>query len=143
MLLFRVYKPHLVSPEFTGFSGLMDTNMDTTGFIRFPFNFLKFFFGNDVVAPKNRSSTMAGDGHDGEMVVAVEAKIVYGAVAQFLEGKVSQFCILHSTAPLEFVIPYKIIDRLFPAQENSVSVKSTGQIDEHFPNPRMNRYAAL
>ena len=40
-------------------------------------------------------------------------------------------------------IPCKIIDRLSLAQEYSVGVKSTGQIDEHFPNPRMNRYAAL
>ncbi len=86
---------------------------------------------------------MAGDGHDGEVVVAGEAQIVYGAVAQVVEGKVSQFCLLHSTAPLEFVIPCKIIDRLSPAQEYSVGVKSTGQIDEHFPNPRMNRDAAL
>ena len=86
---------------------------------------------------------MAGDGHDGEMVVAGEAQIVYGTVAQVVEGKVSQFYLLHSTAPLEFVIPCKIIDRLPSAQENSVSMKSTGQIDEHFPNPRMNRYAAL
>jgi len=76
---------------------------------------------------------VAGDGHDGEVVVAGEAQIVYGAVAQVVEGKVSQFCLLHSTAPLEFVIPCKIIDRLSPAQEYSVGVKSTGQIDEHFP----------
>ena len=53
--------------------------MDTTGFIRFPFNFLEFFFGNDIVAPKNRSSTMAGDGHDGEMVVAGEANLCLDA----------------------------------------------------------------
>ena len=86
---------------------------------------------------------MAGDGHDGEVVVSAEAQIVYGTVAQVVEGKVSQFCLLHSTAPLEFVIPCKIIDRLSLAQEYSVGVKSTGQIDEHFPNPRMNRYATL
>ena len=98
--------------------------MDTSGFIGFPFNFLEFFFGNDIVAPKNRSSTMAGDGHDGEMVVAGEAKIVYGTVAQVLEGKVPQFYLLHSTAPLEFVIPCKIIDRLSLAQEYLVRVKS-------------------
>jgi len=55
LLLFRVYKLHLVSPKFTRFSGLMDTYMDTTGFFGFPFNFLEFFFGNDIVAPKNRS----------------------------------------------------------------------------------------
>ena len=48
---------------------------------------------------------MAGDGHDGEMVVAGEAQIVDGTVAQVLEGKVSQSCLLHGTAPLEFVIP--------------------------------------
>ena len=40
-------------------------------------------------------------------------------------------------------IPCKIIDRLSLAQEYSVGVKSTGQIEEHFPNPRVNRYAAL
>jgi len=34
--LLRVYKLHLGSPEFTRFSGLMDTYMDTTGFIWFP-----------------------------------------------------------------------------------------------------------
>ena len=60
---------------------------------------------------------MPGYGHDGKMVVAGEAQIVYGAVAQVVEGKVSQFCLLHSTAPLEFVIPCKIIDRLSLAQE--------------------------
>ena len=86
---------------------------------------------------------MAGDGHDGEVVVAGEAQIVYGAVAQVVEGKVSQFCLLHSTAPLEFVIPCKILDRPPPAQKNSVGVKSTGQIVKHFPNPRMNRDSAL
>ena len=63
---------------------------------------------------------MAGDGHDGEVVVAGEAQIVYGAVAQVVEGKVSQFCLLHSTAPLEFVIPCKILDRLSLAQKNSL-----------------------
>ena len=51
----------------------MDTYMDTYFFIRFPFNILEFFFGNDIVAPKNRSGSAAGDGHDGEMVVAGEA----------------------------------------------------------------------
>ena len=86
---------------------------------------------------------MAWDGHDGEVVVAGEAQIVYAAVVQVLEGKISQFCLLHSTAPLEFVIPCKIIDRLYLAQEYSVGVKSTGQIDEHFSNPRMNWDAAL
>ena len=86
---------------------------------------------------------MPGYGHDGEMVVAGQAQIVYGTVAQVVEGKVTQFYLLHSTAPLEFVIPCKIIDRLSLAQEYSVSVKSTGQIDEHFPNPRMNRDASL
>ena len=121
----------------------MDTYMDTYFLIGFPFNFLEFFFGNDIVAPKNWSGSVAGDGHDGEMVVAGEAQIVYGAVAQVVEGKVSQFCLLHSTAPLEFVIPCKIIDGLSIAQEYSVGVKSTGQIDEHFPHPRVNRYAAL
>ena len=65
----------------------MDTYMDTSGFIRFPFNFLEFFFGNYIIAPKNWSGAMAGDGHDGEMVVAGEAQIVYGAVAQVVEGK--------------------------------------------------------
>ena len=45
-------KPHLVSPEFTRFSGLMDTYMDTSGFIGFPFDFLEFFFCNDIIAPK-------------------------------------------------------------------------------------------
>ena len=75
----------------------MDTYMDTTGFFRFPFNILEFFFGNDIVALKYWSGFLAGDGHDGEMVVAGEAKIVYGTVAQVVEGKVSQFCLLHST----------------------------------------------
>ena len=74
----------------------MDTYMDTSGFIGFPFDFLEFFFCNDVVAPKNRSSTMAWDGHDSEMVVAGEAKIVYGTVAQVVEGKISQFYLLQS-----------------------------------------------
>jgi hypothetical protein len=74
---------------------------------------------------------LAGDGHDGEVVVFAEAQIVYGTVAQVLEGKVTQFYLLHSTAPLELVIPCKIIDRLSLAQEYPVSVKSTGQIDEH------------
>jgi len=77
------------------------------------------------------------------MVVAGEAQIVYGTVAQVVEGKISQFYLLYSTAPLEFVIPCKIFDRLSLAQEYPVSVKSTGQIDEHFPNPRMNWDAAL
>ena len=63
---------------------------------------------------------MAGDGHDGEVVVAGEAQIVYGAVAQVVEGKVTQSCLLHSTAPLEFVIPCKILDRLSLAQKNSL-----------------------
>ena len=52
MLLLRVYKLHLVSPEFTRFSGLMDTYMDTTGFFCFPFHSLEFFFGNDIIALK-------------------------------------------------------------------------------------------
>ena len=121
----------------------MDTYMDTYFLIGFPFNFLKLFFCNDIIAPKYWSGSVAGDGHDGEVVVAGEAQIVYGTVAQVVEGKVTQFYLLHSTAPLEFVIPCKIIDRLPPAQENSVRVKSTGQIDEHFPNPMVNRYAAL
>ena len=86
---------------------------------------------------------MAGDGHDGEVVVAGEAQIVYGAVAQVVEGKVTQSCLLHSTAPLEFVIPCKILDRLSLAQKNSVSVKFTGQIAEHFQNQRMNRDPSL
>ena len=30
----------------------MDTYMDTSGFIGFPFNFLEFFFFNDIIAPK-------------------------------------------------------------------------------------------
>ena len=46
-------------------------------------------------------------------------------------------------APLEFVIPCKILDRLSLAQKNSVSVKSTGQIAEHFQNQRMNRDPSL
>ena len=104
----------------------MDTYMDTTGFIGFPFNILEFFFGNDIVAPKNRSGSAAGDGHDGEMVVAGDAQVVDGTVAQVVKGKISQFYLLHSTAPLEFVIPCKIIDRLSLAQEYSVGVKSTG-----------------
>ena len=86
---------------------------------------------------------MAGDGHNGEMVVAREAQVVDGTVAQVLEGKVSQSCLLHGTAPLEFVIPCIILDRLSIAQEYSVRVKSPRQIDEHFPNPGVNRYAAL
>ena len=86
---------------------------------------------------------MAGDGHDGEMVVAGDAQVVDGTVAQVVEGKVSQSCLLHGTAPLEFVVPCKILNRLSPAQEYSVRVKSTGQIDEHFPNPRMNRDPSL
>ena len=97
----------------------MDTYMDTSGFIGFPFDFLEFFFCNDIIAPKYWSGSVAGDGHDGEVVVAGEAQIVYGAVAQVVEGKVSQFCLLHSTAPLEFVIPCKILDRLSLAQEYS------------------------
>ena len=56
----------------------MDTYMDTTGFFRFPFNIPEFFFGNDIVAPKNWSGSAAGDGHDGEMLVTGEAQIVYG-----------------------------------------------------------------
>ena len=83
----------------------MDTYMDTYFLIGFPFNFLKFFFGNDIVAPKNWSGSVPGDGHDGEVVVAGDAQIVYGTVAQVLEGKISQSHLLHSTAPLEFVIP--------------------------------------
>ena len=102
----------------------MDTYMDTTGFFRFPFNIPEFFFGNDIVAPKNWSGSAAGDGHNGEMVVAREAQVVDGTVAQVVEGKISQFYLLHSTAPLEFVIPCKIIDRLSLAQEYSVRVKS-------------------
>ena len=104
----------------------MDTYMDTTGLFRFPFNFLEFIFGNYIIAPKYWSGSPAGDGHDGEMVVTGEAQIVYGTVAQVVEGKISQFYLLHSTAPLEFVIPCKIIDRLSLAQEYSVGVKSTG-----------------
>ena len=84
----------------------MDTYMDTTGFICFPFHSLEFFFGNDIVAPKNWSGSAAGDGHDGEMVVSAEAQIVYGTVAQVVEGKVAQFSLLHSTAPLELVLPH-------------------------------------
>ena len=86
---------------------------------------------------------MAGDGHDGEVVVSAEAQIVYGTVAQVVEGKVTQSCLLYSTAPLEFVIPCKILVRLSLAHEYSVDVKSTGQIDEHFPNTRMNWDAAF
>ena len=59
----------------------MDTYMDTYFLIGFPFNFLKLFFCNDIVAPKNWSGSVPGDGHDGKMVVAGNAKIVYGAVA--------------------------------------------------------------
>ena len=77
------------------------------------------------------------------MVVVGEAQIVYSAVAQVVEGKVTQSCLLHSTAPLEFVIPCKILDRLSLAQKNSVSVKSTWQIAEHFQNQRMNRDPSL
>ena len=94
----------------------MDTYMDTYFLIGFPFNFLELFFGNDIVATKNWSGSVPGDGHDGEMVVAGEAQIVYGTVTQVVEGKISQFYLLHSTAPLEFVIPCKIIDRLTIAQ---------------------------
>ena len=65
---------------------------------------------------------MSGDVHDGEMVVTGEAQIDYGTVAQVVEGKISQFYLLHSTASLEFVIPCKIIDRLSLAQEYSVLV---------------------
>ena len=85
----------------------MDTYMDTYFLIRFPFNFLKFFFGNDIVAPKNWSGSVPRDGHDGEVIIAGEAQIVDGTVTQVVEGKVSQSCLLHSTAPLEFVIPWK------------------------------------
>ena len=67
----------------------MDTYMDTTGFIRFPFNFLEFFFGNDIIAPKYWSGSVPGDGHDGEMVVAGEAQIVYGTVTQVVEGSLN------------------------------------------------------
>ena len=65
----------------------MDTYMDTYFLIGFPFNFLELFFGNDIVAPKNWSGSVAGDGHDGEVVVSADAQIVYGTVAQVLEGK--------------------------------------------------------
>ena len=51
----------------------MDTYMDTSGFIGFPFDFLEFFFCNDIIAPKFWSGSVAGDGHDGEVVVAGEA----------------------------------------------------------------------
>ena len=60
----------------------MDTYMDTSGFIGFPFDFLEFFFCNDIIAPKYWSGAVAGDGHDGEMVVAGEAQIVDGTVTQ-------------------------------------------------------------
>ena len=60
----------------------MDTYMDTSGFIRFPFNFLALFCCIDIIAPIYWSGSVAGDGHDGEVVVAGEAQIVYGAVAQ-------------------------------------------------------------
>ena len=69
----------------------MDTYMDTYFLIRFPFNFLKFFFGNDIVAPKNWSGSVPRDGHDGKVVVASEAQIVYGTVTQVVEGKITQF----------------------------------------------------
>ena len=46
---------------------------------------------------------MPGDGHDGKVVVAGEAQIVYGTVAQVVEGKVTQSCLLYSTAPLLFL----------------------------------------
>ena len=62
--------------------------MDTYFFIRFPFNILEFFFGNDIVAPKNRSGSAAGDGHDGEMVIAGDAQVVDGTVAQVVKGKI-------------------------------------------------------
>ena len=78
----------------------MDTYMDTYFLIGFPFNFLELFFCNDIVAPKYLSGSVPGDGHDGEMVVAGEAQIVYGTVAQVVEGKVPQSWILYSTAPL-------------------------------------------
>ena len=68
----------------------MDTYMDTTGFFRFPFNFLEFIFGNYIIAPKNWSGSAAGDGHDGEMVVACETQVVDGTVTQVLEGKIYQ-----------------------------------------------------
>ena len=58
--------------------------------IGFPFNFLELFLCNDIIAPKNRSSTMAWDGHDYEMAVAGDAQIVDGTVAQVLEGKIYQ-----------------------------------------------------
>ena len=73
----------------------MDTYMDTYFLIGFPFNFLELFFCNDIVAPKNWSGSVPGDGHDGKMVVAGEAQIVYGTVTQVVEGKVSQFYLLH------------------------------------------------
>ena len=70
----------------------MDTYMDTYFLIGFPFNFLELFFCNDIVAAKNWSGPVPGDGHDGKMVVAGEAQIVYGTVTQVVEGKVPQFC---------------------------------------------------
>ena len=91
--------------------------MDTIGFIRFPFNFLEFFFCNDIVPTEHWRGAMAWDVNDGDKVFAGEAKIVYGTVAQVLEGKISQFYLLHGTAPLESVIPCKIIDGLSLAQE--------------------------
>ena len=39
----RVFKLHLASYEFTRFSGLIDTYMDTTGFFRLPVNCLNIF----------------------------------------------------------------------------------------------------
>ena len=73
----------------------MDTYMDTYFLIGFPFNFLEFFFGNDIIAPKYWSSSVPGYGHDGEMVVAGDAQIVYGTVAQVVEGKITQSCLIH------------------------------------------------
>ena len=64
----------LIDTYMNTFSGMMDTYMDTSEFIGFPFNFLEFFFCNDIVASKNWSGSVAGDGHDGEMVVAGEAQ---------------------------------------------------------------------
>ena len=95
----------------------MDTYMDTTIFFRLSFNFLKLFFSNDIVAPKNWSGSVLGDGHDGKMVVAGESQIVYGTVALVMEVKDSQFYLLQSSAPLGLVIPQKIIYRLPPAEE--------------------------
>ena len=60
----------------------MDTYMDTYFLIWFPFNFLELFFCNDIVAPKNWSGSVPGDGHDGEVVVAGDTQIVYGTVTQ-------------------------------------------------------------